>query len=272
MTTPIDTYPLPGDARFLGTLGFDGVAVHLHGLADLALVHRLRIDGEHRRVSHEYVHQGGAALGTVSIVRRAGVLALVVLVHPGKQERAVGHNHDVLHLIGLEESLVLGPGDVLQRRVGLYVTVHHARHAKREVLDGRVERDFGRVCVGRITEKNFGFFVSIARCERLKGCGLGILTLDVEVGAGGLRLPDAVGDLAQVHSRVVGAHGVYDEAAVHLDGGPGVELRHLRDEGALAIPAHGHVARHRFGLARENDLFALQLSLVRRWHRDHGST
>lgn len=98
-----------------------------------------------------------------------------------------------------------------------------------------------------------------------------ILTFDVEIGAGSLWLSDAVADGAEIGAGVVGADGVDGEAAVHPDRGARVQLGHLGDGGALAIPAHGHVARQRLRLAREHHVLALQLSLVLRRRRYHSS-
>lgn len=87
--------------------------MHLDGLADLALVHGLRLDGEYRRGADEHLHVAGASLRAVRVVGRTGVLAVVVLVDAGEEQRAVAHYNDVLDLVGLEQPLVLGPGDVL---------------------------------------------------------------------------------------------------------------------------------------------------------------
>ena len=120
--------------------------MHLDGLVHLARVHLLGLDREGGRIAHEHVHEGGAGLRAVGVVRRAGVLALVALVDAREQQRAVRHDGDAVDLVGLQQPLVLRPGDVLQGRVRLYVAVHNAGHAERQVLDGRVERDFRRIC------------------------------------------------------------------------------------------------------------------------------
>jgi hypothetical protein len=128
--------------------------VHLDGLADLALVDRLGIDGEDGGVAHKDLHGRGAALGPMGIIWRADVHALVVLLHPGEQQRAVRHDDYVVYLVGLEEPLVLGPGDVLQGRIRLYVAVDDAGHTERQVLGRRVERHLRRVCAGFIYRRD----------------------------------------------------------------------------------------------------------------------
>ncbi len=48
---------------------------------------------------------------------------------------------------GVEDALVLGPGDELVGRVGLDVAVDNARQVERQVLDGRGEGHTSRICV-----------------------------------------------------------------------------------------------------------------------------
>lgn len=98
------------------------------------------------------------------------------------------------------------------------------------------------------------------------------LTLDVQIGASSLRIADAISDLAQVLTGVVGADGIDNQATVHLDGHSGIQGRDFRDGGAFAKPAHRHVTRKRLRLAGELYLLALQLRLIRRRHHNNGST
>lgn len=82
----------------------------------------------------------------MGVVRRARVLALVILVNAGEEQGAVGHDDDVFDLIGLEQSLVFGPSHVLEGRIGFYVTVHDTGHAERQVLHRGIEGYFGWIC------------------------------------------------------------------------------------------------------------------------------
>lgn len=93
---------MPSYRWFLRSLGLLSVAVHLDRLADLLRVHRVRLKGEDRRVSHEDLHRTRAALRAVGVVRRAGISALVILIDPCKEQGAVVHDNDVLRLIRLK--------------------------------------------------------------------------------------------------------------------------------------------------------------------------
>lgn len=70
----------------------------------------------------------------------------MVLVDPREQQGAVVHDDDILGLIGLQQTLVLRPGNILKGRVGLYVALHHAGQAEGEVLHGWSKRYFGWIC------------------------------------------------------------------------------------------------------------------------------
>lgn len=137
---------LPLDRGPLGALRLEGVTVHLDAVAHLALVERLRLCREDGRLPNEHVHYSGGARRALGVVRRTGVLALVLFVHAGEQERPIGHHHDVLHLVGLQQALVLRPGDVLQLGAGLDVALDHAGQLERQVLHRGRERDLGGVC------------------------------------------------------------------------------------------------------------------------------
>lgn len=86
----------------LRSLGLLGVAVHLDRLADFLRVHQFRLEGEDRRVPHEDLHRTRTALRALSVIRRAGISALVILIDPCKEQGAIVHDNDVLRLIRLE--------------------------------------------------------------------------------------------------------------------------------------------------------------------------
>ena len=66
--------------------------------------------------------------------------------YPVDEQGAVGEGGDLVHVEGVEDPLVLGPGDELEGRVGLDVTVDHPAEGQGQVLDGRGEHNAGRVC------------------------------------------------------------------------------------------------------------------------------
>lgn len=117
--------------------------------------------------------------------------------------------------------------------------------------------------------KRFRYFSGRCSCSRPPWCAT--LTFDVQIRGRGLRVADAVADLAQVLAGIVGADGIYDHGAVFLYGHSGFQGRDRLDERPVARPPDGDVARHGFGPARELHLLALQLRLVGRWRHDHGS-
>ena len=134
-------YPVPLYRGFLRALGFLSVTMHLHRFANLLLIDGVRLEGEHRRISHEHLHRPGTSLRALRVVRRAGVPTLMILVHPCKEQGAIVHHHDILRLIRLEQSFVLCPRHVLKGGICFYVTMNHAGQTKRQVLHRRSERD-----------------------------------------------------------------------------------------------------------------------------------
>ena len=66
--------------------------------------------------------------------------------YPVDEQGPVGEGGDLVHVEGVEDPLVLGPGDELEGRVGLDVTVDHPAEGQGQVLDGRGEHNAGRVC------------------------------------------------------------------------------------------------------------------------------
>ena len=115
--------------------------MHLHRFANLLLIDGVRLEGEHRRISHKHLHRPGASLRALRVVRRAGVSTLMILVHPCKEQGAIVHHHDILRLIRLEQSFVLCPCHVLKGGICFYVTMNHTGQTKRQVLHRRSERD-----------------------------------------------------------------------------------------------------------------------------------
>lgn len=137
---------MPLDGGFLSAFRLFGIAVHLHRLTDLALIDRLGLEREHRGVSYEDLHLSGTALRSVRIVRRARVLALMVVIDFGEEQRAVVHNNNILCLIRFQQPFVLRPSHVLQRRIRFNVTLYNAGQSKCQVLKGRRERDLRWIC------------------------------------------------------------------------------------------------------------------------------
>ena len=62
-------------------------------------------------------------------------------VYPINDDGPILNGHDSLLVEWVKDPLVLGPGDELDRRVGLYVAPDDALEAPRDVLDVGVEGD-----------------------------------------------------------------------------------------------------------------------------------
>ena len=56
--------------------------------------------------------------------------------HLGHEKRSIGKCLYLLHVEGVKYSLVFGPGDELERRMGLDVTVNDPCEMEWQVLDG----------------------------------------------------------------------------------------------------------------------------------------
>ena len=61
------------------------------------------------------------------------------------KERAVSERLNLLHVERVKYPLVFGPGDELEWRLGLYVTVDDPAEMKGQILDGRGKHHAGRV-------------------------------------------------------------------------------------------------------------------------------
>lgn len=142
----LSPYPVPLYRGFLRALRFLSVAVHLHRFAHLFLIDRLRLESEHRRISHEHLHRPGTSLRAVRVIRRAGIPALVILIDSCKKQGAIVHHNDILRLIRFEQSFVLRPRHVLKGGIRFYVTMYHASQPKRQILHRGSERHFCRIC------------------------------------------------------------------------------------------------------------------------------
>ena len=62
------------------------------------------------------------------------------------EQGSVGERRNLVHVKGVEDPLVLRPGDELEGRVGLDVTVDDPAEGEGQILDGRGEHNSGRVC------------------------------------------------------------------------------------------------------------------------------
>ena len=65
------------------------------------------------------------------------LLCILIIVHLGDEEGAVGEGLDLIHLKGVEDALVFGPDNELEGRVGLDVSGDYPSKVQRQVLDGR---------------------------------------------------------------------------------------------------------------------------------------
>ena len=73
--------------------------------------------------------------------------------YPVDEQGSVGECGYLVHVKGVEDPLVLRPGDELEGRVGLDVTVDDPAEGEGQVLDGRGEHNSGRVC--KMTNNRF---------------------------------------------------------------------------------------------------------------------